>query len=144
MLNYESARFSHNLRRGRRRAHFARLAAVAAIALALPAQSEPVTTWVTATAYNSVEAQTDETPWIAAWGDRLAPDMKVIAVSRDLLSAGLTRGTRVTIEGLSGEYIVLDKMNKRFEARIDIYMGEDLARAKRWGVREVEIEWDAP
>jgi hypothetical protein len=40
---------------------------------------------VTATAYNSLPGQTDNTPDLAAWGDRLRPGMKAIAVSRDLL-----------------------------------------------------------
>lgn len=40
---------------------------------------------VTATAYNSHSSQTDSTPNIAAWGDRLRPGMKAIAISRDLL-----------------------------------------------------------
>jgi 3D (Asp-Asp-Asp) domain-containing protein len=106
---------------------------------------ESTITWVTATAYNSLPGQTDSTPWIAAWGDRLSPDMKVIAVSRDLLGEGwLARGTRVRIEGLEGEYTVLDKMNARFSNRIDVYMGSDLESARRWGVREVQIEWTRP
>src|SRR5262249_1076986 len=65
---------------------------------------------VDVTAYNSTVAQTDRQPWVAAWGDRLRPGMRSIAVSRDLLHMGLARGSRVAIEGLSGEYVVLDKM----------------------------------
>lgn len=94
---------------------------------------------VTATAYNSVRAQTDRTPSIAAWGDRLKPGMKAIAVSRDLLKKGLKRGSRVKISGLPGEYIVLDKMNRRWRHKIDIYMGKDVRAAKRWGKRRVTI-----
>ncbi|ELR64035.1 hypothetical protein C942_03116 [Photobacterium marinum] len=94
---------------------------------------------VTATAYNSVRAQTNDNPSIAAWGDRLKPGMKAIAVSRDLLKMGLTRGTRVKISGLPGEYVVLDKMNKRWSRKIDIYMGTDVRAAKNWGRRKVTI-----
>jgi 3D (Asp-Asp-Asp) domain-containing protein len=96
---------------------------------------------VTATAYNSLAGQADHTPNVAAWGDQLKPGMKAIAVSRDLLSQGLTRGMRVKIEGLEGEYVVLDRMPSRWSKRIDIYMGEDVRAARNWGVREVQIRW---
>ncbi len=94
---------------------------------------------VTATAYNSVRAQTNSNPSIAAWGDRLKPGMKVIAVSRDLLKMGITHGTKVKISGLPGEYVVLDKMNKRWSRKIDIYMGKDIQAARNWGRRSVTI-----
>ncbi len=96
---------------------------------------------VTATAYNSLPEQTDDEPHLAAWGDSLAPGMKVIAVSRDLIPAGLDRRTPVKIEGFPGVYLVLDKMNKRWKKRIDIYMGHDLKAAQAWGKRQVEISW---
>jgi len=99
---------------------------------------------VTATAYTSHVAQTDSTPNIAAWGDRLKPGMKVIAVSRDLLNVyGLKHKQKVRIKGLEGEYIVLDKMNKRWRKKIDIYMGMNKKKAFRWGRRKVEIHWNS-
>lgn len=97
---------------------------------------------VTATAYNSLPGQTDSTPNIAAWGDRLQPGMKAIAVSKDLLNYyGLSRGDTVKIRGLEGEYKVLDKMHPRWRKKIDIYMGNDRNAAKRWGKRSVFIHW---
>ena len=96
---------------------------------------------VMATAYNSVPEQTNAQPNLAAWGDSLEPGMRVIAVSRDLIALGLDHGTRVSIEGLPGEYRVLDKMNRRWEKRIDIYMGNDVQAAHAWGVRQVRISW---
>ena len=97
---------------------------------------------VTATAYSSHRGQTDSTPFLAAWNNRLRPGMKVIAVSRDLLTRyGLRNGTRVKIGGLPGYYTVRDKMNKRFRKRIDIYMGTNRRRALRWGRRSVTISW---
>jgi len=96
---------------------------------------------VTATAYNSVPEQTDGDPTLAAWGDSLAPGMKVIAVSQDLIPLGLDHRTSVKIKGLPGVYLVLDKMHKRWEKRIDIYMGLDLDAARTWGKRQVEISW---
>ena len=97
---------------------------------------------VTATAYNSLRAQTDSTPNIAAWGDRLRPGMRVIAVSRDLLRrSGLKHNTLVKIKGYPGTYRVKDKMNRRFRKRIDIYMGKNSRKARRFGVRKVVINW---
>ncbi len=96
---------------------------------------------VTATAYNSLPGQTDSTPDIAAWGDRLKPGMKAIAVSRDLLKQGLGHGAKVKIEGLDGTYVVLDKMNKRWRKKIDIYMGKDAKAARKWGRHKVNISW---
>ena len=97
---------------------------------------------VTATAYTSHNRQTDSTPFLAAWNNRLRPGMKIIAVSRDLLSRyGLRNGSRVKIGGLRGYYTVRDKMNKRFRRRIDIYMGLNRKRALRWGRRSVKIYW---
>ncbi|MCB1907550.1 MAG: lipoprotein [Rhodocyclaceae bacterium] len=98
---------------------------------------------VTSTAYTSSVRETDRTPDLAAWGDRLKPGMKAIAVSRDLIAEGLGHGTEVRIEGLDGTYVVRDKMNRRWRRRIDIYMGRDRDAARDWGVREVEILWPA-
>jgi 3D (Asp-Asp-Asp) domain-containing protein len=116
------------------------------LALALPSAAcatSPVTSslLVTATAYNSLHEQTNGTPTIAAWGDELEPGMKAIAVSKDLQEAGLTRGMRVKIDGLPGEYVVLDRMPSQWQKRIDIYMGNDVGAARHWGVREVRIHW---
>ena len=98
---------------------------------------------VTATAYTSHVNQTDSTPNIAAWGDRLKPGMKVIAVSRDMLNVyGLKHRSKVRIKGLDGEYLVLDKMNKRWKKKIDIYMGKDLKKAFKWGRKKVELQWN--
>ncbi|MFP4093454.1 MAG: 3D domain-containing protein [Cyclobacteriaceae bacterium] len=113
--------------------------------LFLASCAETKTMEVTATAYNSVENQTKKgDPITAAWGDQMKPGMKAIAVSRDLLNEeGLEYGTEVKIEGLPGEYTVLDKMNKRWNNKIDIYMGENVERAREWGKQEVMISWKA-
>ena len=100
--------------------------------------------WVIATAYNSLPEQTDDTPDIAAWNDKLVPGMKAIAVSRDLLDRGLTHNVEVWIQGYGGPYRVLDKMNKRWKDRIDVYMGVDKKRALEWGRKRVRIRWRTP
>ncbi|MGK2943926.1 MAG: 3D domain-containing protein [Desulfuromonadales bacterium] len=97
---------------------------------------------VTANAFNSVPSQTDLNPSIAAWGDRLNPGMKAVAVSRDLIEAGLTRGTTLRIEGMEGEFVVLDKTASRHTKRIDIYMGTDVQKARQFGVRQLRIYWN--
>jgi len=97
---------------------------------------------VTASAYTSDVCQTDHTPYLAAWNNRLKPSIKSIAVSRDLLALGLTNGTKVHIDGYKHTYTVLDKMNKRWKNKIDIYMGCDRNRALRWGKQTVTIRWD--
>ncbi|WP_297795897.1 hypothetical protein [uncultured Eudoraea sp.] len=96
---------------------------------------------VNASAYNSVRYQTSGTPNIAAWGDTLKPGMKCIAVSRDLLEKGIAHNTRVKISGLDGIYLVKDKMNKRWKNKIDIYMGNDIKKARNWGTKKVMMEY---
>lgn len=97
---------------------------------------------VLATAYNSVPEQTDDTPFEAAWGDILTPDMQSIAVSKDLLDMGLKQYSKVKISGLPGEFVVLDKMHSRWEKKIDIYMGTDIDEALQWGIKKVKITWE--
>lgn len=43
------------------------------------------------------------------------------------------------IDGLESTFIVKDKMNKRWEKKINIYMGLDEEAAIEWGKKEVEI-----
>ena len=96
---------------------------------------------VTASAYNSTRAQTDDTPNTGAWGDPITPGMQVVAVSPDLLDAGLGRGTELRIEGLQGVWTVLDRTALRHRNRIDIYMGTDVEAALQWGLKKVNIHW---
>jgi 3D (Asp-Asp-Asp) domain-containing protein/LysM repeat protein len=97
---------------------------------------------IVATAYTSHRSQTDSTPFLAAWNNRIRPGMKIIAVSPDLIRRyGITNGVRVKIGGLPGTYVVRDKMNPRLHNHIDIYMGTNRRRALRWGRRRVVIHW---
>lgn len=112
----------------------------------VPLKKKRVQLDVVATAYNSTHAQTDGDPHIGAWGDRLdrVKDARVIAVSRDLLKRGLTRGQRVKLHGYKGEFVVLDKMSKRWRNHIDLFMDKDLHGARRFGRRRVKISWEVP
>lgn len=104
-------------------------------------QEKQQTLLVTATAFNSLPVQSQGKPNVGAWGDRFTPGMNVVAVSADLVSLGLTRGTTVRIDGLRDEYVVLDRMPPQWKKRIDIYMGNDVKAARSWGRREVNIYW---
>ncbi len=117
---------------------FAMLVTLALCCAGTPAERTLV---VTATAYNSLPGQTSGDPAVAAWGDRLEPGMRAIAVSRDLIELGLGHGSAVRIDGLPGRYRVLDKTASRWKRRIDIYMGVDRDAALAWGKREVRIRW---
>jgi len=108
-----------------------------------PALAEEQTLVVTATAYNSTPAQTVGDQNRGAWGDRLEPGMKVIAVSPDLVEKGLTRGTTVRIDGVEGEWVVLDRTPSGVTRHIDLYMGVDVAAARQWGRRKVTIRWSS-
>jgi 3D (Asp-Asp-Asp) domain-containing protein len=109
---------------------------------ALPEKQQ--TLRVTATAFNSLPSQGQGNPSIGAWGDRIKPGVNAVAVSVDLESMGLARGTRLKIEGLKSEFVVLDRMPAKWKRRIDIYMGNDVRAARAWGKRDVAIYWTIP
>jgi 3D (Asp-Asp-Asp) domain-containing protein len=88
---------------------------------------------VTATAYNSLPNQTDDTPFITASGT---------TVRHGVLAANfLPIGTRVKIPEIYGDdiFIVEDRMNPRYHQRVDIWM-EDYSDAIQFGVRNIDIE----
>ena len=107
-------------------------------------QENQQTLLVTATAFNSLPKQGQGNPTVGAWGDKITPGMNAIAVSADLVSLGLDRGTKVKIDGLRNEYVVLDRMPAKWKKRIDVYMGDDVRAARSWGKREVQIYWTVP
>ncbi len=96
---------------------------------------------VTATAYNSVENQTEGHPRITAWGDTLKPGMKAVAVSRDLMKMGLNHNARIKIEGFDSIFLVKDKMHYRWRNRIDIYMGNNVEAARKFGRKKLNIAY---
>ena len=99
---------------------------------------------VTASAYNSLANQTEGDPNITAFGDTLKPGDKYIAVSRDLMRRGLKYNTPVKIDTFQGIYWVKDKMHYRWKNKIDIYMGNDVKMARKWGRRKVNISYGTP
>ena len=102
---------------------------------------DEMTMEVMGTAYNALPGQTQGDPEIGAWGDKLDVNIPSIAVSRDLINLGLVHNAKVRIEGFSGYYLVLDKLNKRFTQQIDIFMGSDRDAAIVFGKKTVRIYW---
>lgn len=96
---------------------------------------------VSVSAYNSVPWQTDSLHSLAAWGDTLKPGMKCVAISPDLVRLGLQYNMPIRIEGLEGMYLVKDKMHSRWRRKIDIYMGEDIQKAREWGRKKLTIRY---
>lgn len=99
---------------------------------------------VTVTAYNSTPDQTSGDPNEGAWGDRLEPGMRVVAVSPDLVRMGLRHGTHIAIAGFKKEFVVMDKTSSALRRRVDIYMGLDVKRALEFGRQRLRIWWHTP
>lgn len=86
---------------------------------------------VMATAYNSLEGQTDSTPWITASGTRCREGV--------IASNFLPFGTKVKIEGFGDQvFVVEDRMNKRYTKRIDIWF-RDYNAAMKFGIRKIKF-----
>lgn len=79
-------------------------------------------------AYNSLSAQTDSSPFVTATGTRTRPG--VLAVSRDLLRSGIPHGTSLRVLNASGcglnirgqVYRVEDTMGPRAVRSADIWL----------------------
>tara|TARA_R110002020_G_scaffold200057_2_gene402116 strand:+ start:361 stop:768 length:408 start_codon:yes stop_codon:yes gene_type:complete len=100
---------------------------------------------VTATVYNAVVEQCNSDPEHTAFMFKLDLSNpykhRIIAVSRDLLTK-YPKGTRVCISGTKydGEYIVMDKMNKRYTNRIDILINQGMPLGKWHNVKIRKID----
>lgn len=97
--------------------------------------SEPAlrTMTVPTTAYTSDPGETDASPFTTANGTR---------VHNGTIAANFLKfGTRVRIPDQFGDkvFIVEDRMNARYDRRVDIWM-TNKADAYKWGVRNVRIE----
>jgi 3D (Asp-Asp-Asp) domain-containing protein len=108
-----------------------------------------------ATGYNSLESQTDSTPFITATGARTR--FGIVAVSRDLLGDEFPYGSLVRIRDLGnyytgrgagavqamldqqGLFIVEDTMHARKTNQIDVWFPA-YGTAVNWGVRKIEVE----
>ncbi len=114
------------------------LEGVLSYALGQNYSGQPLNTMtVTATAYTAREEECNSQPWITASGT--PSRVGVIAVSRDIERSGIRLGDLVIIKGM-GLFRVEDRMNKRWENRIDI-LHANLKAARRFAKRKVEIMW---
>lgn len=89
------------------------------------------------TAYNSLPEQTDSTPCITADGFNVCSHN-----TEDVIAANfLPFGTRVRIPDYFGTrvFTVHDRMNERYNNRIDVWMREK-SDAKNFGARYLKIE----
>lgn len=91
---------------------------------------------VSVTAYNSVAGQTDDTPCIGAQGT----DICVAYANGENVCAAnfVPLGTKLEVEGL-GTCIVRDRMNARYDKRIDWFMGYDVKAARKFGVHTKQV-----
>ena len=86
------------------------------------------------TAYSSEVGQTDDSPFIAAWGEHVYDGM--------IAANWLPHNTKIKIPSLFGDKIftVADRMNARYGyGRADIWMNSR-ADAVKFGVQRVEVE----
>lgn len=102
---------------------------------ALRVPSMPLVLPVTVTGYSSEPAQTDSTPFLAAWGDDVrflrARGYVTLAVSRDLEDL-LPPGTVL---------LVADRLHHRWRGRVDIHF-PSRGEAVRWGVKRGTVEME--
>jgi len=89
------------------------------------------------TAYNSEAAQTDASPCITANGFNLCEHGIEDTVAANFLKFG----TKVRFPEVYGEkvFIVRDRMNKRYNDRMDIWMLEK-QDAKNFGIKTLKVE----
>lgn len=92
---------------------------------------------VTATIYHADPAQTNAdyltTASLKSINESNPQGHRWIAVSRDLEEKGLTMGTEVCIEGageLDGDWVVEDRMNRRWKHRIDFLVNKSMKGGK--------------
>ena len=85
------------------------------------------------TAYSSTVSQTDDSPFIAASGKHVYDGM--------VAANFLPFGTKIKIPELFGDkiFVVDDRMNKRYQNRVDIWHAETGAAIK-FGVKTAVIE----
>ena len=101
---------------------------------------------VTCTVYNAVPKQTNSDPEHTASMFKLDLNNpykhRIIAVSRDLLE-DFPIHSKVRIEGTDydGEYVVEDKMNRRYTNRIDILINKEMPIGIWENVRISSVEY---
>jgi 3D (Asp-Asp-Asp) domain-containing protein len=100
---------------------------------------------VTATIYHATPSQTDSTPNRTATNfkiDMANPAIhRIVAVSRDLEEKGFTMNKVILVTGagdMDGLWVIRDRMNKRWNNRIDFLVDETLKGGK-WTNVKIEL-----
>jgi len=100
---------------------------------------------VTATIYHATPAQTDSTPDITATNFKINMDNpelhRIIAVSRDLEAKGFKMNSVVLVSNageMNGLWVIRDRMNKRWENRIDFLVDTTMKYGK-WNNVKIEL-----
>ena len=111
--------------------------------------SDPEEDSVLITWYNPCESQCDSDPLVTADMSKIDVDklnnrdIRWIAVSRDLLEK-YSMGDTVIIESpnprINGEWVIHDKMNKRFTKRIDLLVAEKDEYYNLWMPKKATIK----
>jgi len=102
--------------------------------LPISIEREPSRTFIVpATAYTSDPRETDNTPFITASG--------TIVRHGTIAANFLPMGAHLRLPELYGEkiFVVEDRMNRRYNKRIDIWM-EEKEEAHQFGIQDVTIE----
>lgn len=96
-------------------------------------RSVKTTMYITVTSYNSEPGQTDNTPFITAFGTHVRDG--IVATNF------LPKGTLVRFPDVFGEktFVVEDRMNSRYYYRMDIWM-ENKQDSKVFGVKYLKME----
>ena len=99
----------------------------------IPAREADRSMHIVVTAYNSEPGQTDDTPFITAFGTQVRDG--IVATNF------LPKGTLVRFPELFGdkEFVVEDRMNARYYYHMDIWMAEK-AEAVKFGAKFVDME----
>ena len=87
-------------------------------------------------AYNSVSAQTDNSPCIGATGQNLCELQKKVGCI--VASNAYPLYSKIKIDKI-GVCTVLDRMNSRYKNRVDVFMDKDIERAVKFGVQRLEV-----
>ena len=92
---------------------------------------------VTVTAYNSVPAQTDGSPCIAADGSDIC---KLYAKGDYSCASALPFGTKINVPGF-GVCTVRDRLAPKYYYRVDIHMGgaDCIPKARAWGKKKLTV-----
>lgn len=99
----------------------------------IPLRSARKTMYIVVTAYNSEPGQTDDTPFITAFGTHVRDG--IVATNF------LPKGTVVRFPDKYGdkEFVVEDRMNSRYYYHMDIWMA-DKAEAVNFGAKFLKME----